>query len=49
MLAARSEAELTERETERDQSLVIPTQRTDSAPRVDLTGPSDRPAPLSNV
>ncbi|WSQ14531.1 hypothetical protein OG604_46110 [Streptomyces sp. NBC_01231] len=48
-LAALSEAELTEREVEREQSLVIPTQRTDSAPRVDLTGPSDRPAPLSNV
>ncbi|MEV2216070.1 hypothetical protein AB0H86_32405 [Streptomyces sp. NPDC050997] len=48
-LAARSEAEMTERTAERDQSLVFPSQRTDSAPRIDLTGPSDRPAPLSNV
>jgi len=48
-LAALSEAEMTERAAEGDPDLVFPTQRTDSAPRVDLTRPPGRPTPLSNV
>ena len=48
-LAALSEAEMTERAAEGDPDLVFPTQRTDSAPRIDLTRPPGRPTPLSNV